>query len=118
MYSIKLKLEFGILNKLIAVVKARNPDLFNSDGIQLGVLSDNKVPTIQFEVQHTSAAGAKEADRDSILPIQSPVDDTFKLSPPEPKKTKDQNSSRLPVVLWRQDASPGGPTKSDINASV
>ncbi|KAJ4388856.1 hypothetical protein N0V93_006317 [Gnomoniopsis smithogilvyi] len=108
-YSIKLKLEFGILNKLIAVVKARNPDLFNSDGIQLGVISDNKMPTMQSIHNAPNA----ETERDTILPIQSPVEESFKATEPL-KRTKDQNSSRLPVVSWR----PERPPQSDVNTST
>lgn len=108
-YSIKLKLEFGILNKLIAVVKARNPDLFHSDGVQLDVINDNKLPTSR-SVHNTAT---KDMERDLIMPIQSPVQDSSKATEPN-KRTKDQNSSRLPMVLWHQDM----PQQSDINASV
>lgn len=41
-YSIKLKLEFSILNKLIEVVKARNPDLFDSEGVRMTLINGGK----------------------------------------------------------------------------
>lgn len=45
----KLKLEFSILNKLIKVVKARNPDLFD-DGVKLTTLTTTKDATTATEV--------------------------------------------------------------------
>lgn len=41
-YSVKLKLEFSILNKLIEVVKARNPDLFDSEGVRMELINGGK----------------------------------------------------------------------------
>lgn len=77
-------------------------------------------------VQNAAAGSApKDVDKDDeILPIQSPTDETFKPEAGEEggggggggggvaggpaKRTKDQNSSRLPVVLWVQDKSHHG----------
>lgn len=41
-YSVKLKLEFSILNKLIEVVKARNPDLFDSEGVRMTLINGGR----------------------------------------------------------------------------
>lgn len=41
-YSVKLKLEFSILNKLIEVVKARNPDLFDSEGVRMELINGGR----------------------------------------------------------------------------
>lgn len=109
-YSIKLKLEFSILNKLIGVVKARNPDLFNSDGLQMDVLGGNKASATQ-SIQNIQS---KEVDVNSILPIQPNQEDTFRIAEGGPAlmRTKEQNSLRLPPVLRRQDKSMQGP---DVN---
>lgn len=45
-YSVKLKLEFSILNKLIEVVKARNPDLFDSEGVRMELINGGAQRTI------------------------------------------------------------------------
>lgn len=67
MYSIKLKLEFSILNRLISVVRARNPSLFNDEGTYLGGLGGDKASASQNVL-------AKEVDVDSMLLFQSPID--------------------------------------------
>lgn len=45
-YSVKLKLEFSILNKLIEVVKARDPDLFDSEGVRMELVNGGRQRTI------------------------------------------------------------------------
>jgi hypothetical protein len=58
-YSVKLKLEFRILNKLIEIVKARNPDLFDSEGVRMTLINGGK-PTIPGEQHGRQRFGQRE----------------------------------------------------------
>ncbi|KAG8159286.1 hypothetical protein KVR01_010947 [Diaporthe batatas] len=109
-YSVKLKLEFSILNKLIEVVKARNPDLFDSEGIRMTLINGGKRPinksssggkslasesAAQASEQRGTIAGAEEESipgKNAIGGIASVVS----VSQDKRHIEKDVNSSRWP----------------------
>ncbi|KAI3399312.1 hypothetical protein diail_7267 [Diaporthe ilicicola] len=94
-YSVKLKLEFSILNKLIEVVKARNPDLFDSEGVRMELINGGG-PTIG------KSSGGKASVSDHQGPSSEQrrtMADIEEAGPP----TKDVMSSVAPVVSVNQE---------------
>lgn len=103
MYSVKLKLEFNVLNRLIMVVKSRNPDLF-SDGIKLHVVQQANILSGASELTKSEPTDPKiedkEEDVEAITPVKPSPDSPWNFTKRDTiYRTKTQNSTRLPITL-------------------
>ncbi|KAI7776149.1 hypothetical protein LA080_005771 [Diaporthe eres] len=115
-YSVKLKLEFSILNKLIEVVKARNPDLFDSEGVRMTLINGGRRDVNKSSgakgsvVDHQSQPSERQRTMTDAEEGESPkhamgsIASVVSVSQERRHMGKDFNSSRWPGAFTK-----GGP---------